>query len=76
MKRIVVEIDNETYARFAEKVGLDGTTPKTVIWQLVQDLMFTNESAGSDESMYANDWYRRIGWEYRHTYEEMKKRSK
>ena len=61
---MIVELSEDTFRRFHEKIYADGTTPAEVLEGFINDLVASDQSRGSDERMYAQQYYDRCGYGY------------
>lgn len=58
-RTFTVELTQDTFNRFIEKVYADGTTPSEVLEGFINDLVCGSHTRGSDERMYAEQYYDR-----------------
>ena len=58
------ELDDTDTLDFYDKCISDGTTPEEVLSGFVRDLVYSNRSNGSDETLFANQYYDRVGYRY------------
>lgn len=58
-RTFTVELTQDTFTRFIEKVYADGTTPSEVLEGFINDLVCGSYTRGSDERMYAEQYYDR-----------------
>lgn len=58
-RKITVELTEDTFKRFIEKCYQDGTTPAEVLEGFINDLVCGSHTRGSDERMYAEQYYDR-----------------
>lgn len=58
-RTFTVELTEDTFTRFIEMVYRDGTTPAEVLEGFINDLVCGSHTRGSDERMYASQYYKR-----------------
>ena len=63
-RTITVKLSDEECERLASMSGLSGLTVGELIENFIGDLIGGTHSNGSDERMYANQWYERCGFSF------------
>lgn len=63
--RFTVELTEDTFQAFKDKLQADGTTPAEVLEGFINDLVDGTFTRGSDERMLAHQYYDRCGYGYR-----------
>ena len=62
-RKISVKLTSRTVTAFLEKCYQDGTTPEEVLEGFINDLVDGDATRGSDERMYAQQYYERCGYD-------------
>ena len=62
--RFTLKLTDSTYAAFKNLVKDDGTTAAEVLEGFINDLVCGPYTRGSDERMYAEEYYERCGYPY------------
>ncbi|MFS0776056.1 hypothetical protein ABC255_08630 [Neobacillus sp. 3P2-tot-E-2] len=65
MKRLNVDITEEEYVLLKEKAENEGVTIAFLLGCFIADLTRSENSGGSDEREYANNWLHRASLKYR-----------
>lgn len=63
-RNISISLSDADCERLAIKAGLVGLTVDELLRNFIGDLVDGTYSNGSDERMYANDWYERCGFSF------------
>ena len=63
-RAFTLELTDKETAAFIEKCYRDGTTPAEVLEGFICDLTGADRTRGSDERMYAGQYYERCGYGY------------
>lgn len=58
-----LKLSDADVVRIFEKAGAAGLTPSELLENFIGDLVFGTHTNGSDERMYANQWFERCGFE-------------
>ena len=61
-RAFTLELTDKETAAFIEKCYRDGTTPAEVLEGFINDLIAGSRTRGSDERMYAGQYYERCGY--------------
>lgn len=61
-RAFTLELTDEDLTEFIEKCFRDGTTPAEVLEGFINDLIDGTRTRGSDERMYAGQYYERCGY--------------
>ena len=61
-RAFTLELTDKETAAFIEKCFRDGTTPAEVLEGFINDLIAGSRTRGSDERMYAGQYYERCGY--------------
>ncbi len=62
--RFTVELTDSTFEAFKRMLENDNTTPAEVLEGFINDLVCGSHTRGSDERMYAQQYYDRCGYGY------------
>lgn len=63
-KIFILDLTDEDAAAFFTKCYKDGTTPAEVLKGFINDIVCGSQTRGSDERMYAGQYYERCGYGY------------
>ena len=63
-RRFTVELTDSTFEAFKEMLERDNTTPSEVLEGFINDLVCGSHTRGSNERMYAQQYYDRCGYGY------------
>lgn len=62
-RTFILYLSDADVVRVFEKAGTAGLTPSELLENFIGDLVFGTNTNGSDERMYANEWYDRCGFD-------------
>lgn len=63
-REFVLELSNADVERICDKAAIVGLSPEKLLEAFIGDLVDGTYAHGSDERMYANQWYDRCGFTY------------
>ena len=61
-RQLEIKLSEEDVRKITEKAGAHGLTVAELIEHFIGDLVYGTYTNGSDERMYANDWFERCGF--------------